>query len=54
MTRLVRRTPTILNLAWGELLMWDGRFETFEDQALGPLLAPVEMNQNMEAIVTEL
>ena len=54
MTRLGRRTPTILNLAWGELLMWDGRFETLEDQALGPMSAPVEMNQNMEAIVTEL
>lgn len=54
MTRLGRRTPTILNLAWGELLMWDGRFETLEDQALGPMSAAVEMNQNMDAIVTEL
>lgn len=54
MTKLGRRTPTILNLAWGELLMWDGRFESLEEQALGPMSAPVEMNQNMEAIVTEL
>ncbi len=54
MTRLGRRTPTILNLAWGELLMWDGRFETLEQQALGPMSAPVEMNQNMDAIVAEL
>lgn len=54
MTVLGRRTPTILNLAWSESLMWDGRFETLEDQALGPMAAPVEMNQQMEAIVTEL
>ena len=54
MTRLGRRTPTILNLAWGELLMWDGRFESLEEQALGPMAADVEMNQNMDAIVAEL
>ena len=54
MTRLGRRTPTILNLAWGEDLMWDGRFETLEQQALGPMAAAVEMNQNMKAIVAEL
>jgi cytochrome c peroxidase len=54
MTKLGRRTPTILNLAWAEQLMWDGRFETLEEQALGPMSAPVEMNQNMEAIVAEL
>lgn len=54
MTQLGRRTPTILNLAWSEQLMWDGRFETLEEQALGPMAAPVEMNQQMEAIVTEL
>ncbi len=54
MTKLGRRTPTILNLAFGEDLMWDGRFETLEQQALGPMSAPVEMNQNMKAIVAEL
>lgn len=54
MTVLGRRTPTILNLAWSEQLMWDGRFETLEEQALGPMAAPVEMNQQMEAIVAEL
>jgi len=54
MTRLGHRTPTILNLAWSEQLMWDGRFETLEEQALGPMSAPVEKNQNMESIVSEL
>lgn len=52
--QLGRRTPTIWNLAWAELLMWDGRFETLEEQALGPMAADVEMAQDMDTIVDEL
>ena len=51
---LGRRTPTIWNLAWADLLMWDGRFETLEEQALGPMAAAVEMNQPMDGLVAEL
>lgn len=54
MTVLGRRTPTILNLAWADSLMWDGRFDTLEEQVLGPMSAPVEMNQKLESIVAEL
>ncbi len=54
MTVLGRRTPTILNLAWAESLMWDGRFDTLEEQVLGPMSAAVEMNQNLDGIVAEL
>ncbi|NQV99614.1 MAG: c-type cytochrome [Rhodospirillales bacterium] len=54
MGRLGRRTPTILNLAWSEPLMWDGRFDTLEEQALGPVGAGVEMAQNLETLVAEL
>ena len=54
MTQLGRRTPTILNTAFGELMMWDGRFESLEEQALGPMASPAEMNQEMEAIADEL
>jgi cytochrome c peroxidase len=42
--RLGRHTPTILNVAWSEPLFWDGRADTLEDQAKGPLAAPAEMN----------
>jgi len=42
-TKLARRTPTILNVAWAELLMWDGRFASLEEQALAPISAPDEM-----------
>ncbi len=54
MTRLGRRTPTILNSAFGELMMWDGRFEDLEEQALGPMGAEAEMNQQLGGIVDEL
>jgi cytochrome c peroxidase len=44
MAPLPRRTPTILNLAWAERLFWDGRADSLEEQALGPIEAPGEMN----------
>ena len=37
MQTLGRRTPTILNLAWGQAFFWDGRADTLEAQALGPI-----------------
>lgn len=54
MKHLGRATPTILNLAWSEIFMWDGRFETLEEQALGPIGAAVEMNQPLKELVPEL
>src|SRR5215471_12539524 len=54
MTRLGRRTPTVLNAAWADLLMWDGRKANLEEQALGPMSAPVEMNQSLDQLVTKL
>jgi cytochrome c peroxidase len=44
MKRLDRRTPTVLNLAWAERLFWDGRAASLEEQALGPIQSPGEMN----------
>lgn len=54
MGKLGRHSPTILNLAWASRLMWDGRKGSLEDQALGPIEADVEMNQNPEELVKEL
>jgi cytochrome c peroxidase len=41
---LMRRTPTILNAAWGFTFFWDGRAETLEQQAVMPIEAAGEMN----------
>lgn len=54
MQRLGRRTPTLLNLAWAGLLFWDGRARTLEEQALGPIEAPAEMNMPVTEVVAVL
>ena len=41
---LARRTPTLLNAAWGFPFFWDGRADTLEQQAVMPIQAPGEMN----------
>ncbi len=51
MKELGRKTPTILNVAWAELLFWDGRAESLEEQALGPISSPREMNQALDKMV---
>jgi len=51
---LGRRSPTIVNAAWSDALMWDGRFDTLEAQALGPIQSPGEMNMALGAVVDRL
>jgi cytochrome c peroxidase len=51
---LGRRTPTILNLAWAPALFWDGRASSLEEQALGPIAAPGEMNMPLEKMVAKI
>lgn len=50
-TRLGRRTPTILNLAWAEPFFWDGRAPTLEAQAKGPMASSAEMNMPHDGVV---
>jgi len=47
---LGRHTPTILNAAFNEVQMWDGRFSTLEEQALGPMMSTAEMNISVAEI----
>ncbi|MFN0303904.1 MAG: cytochrome-c peroxidase [Burkholderiales bacterium] len=54
MKSLARNTPTILNAAFQSIFMWDGRKATLEDQALGPIQADVEMNQDIAELVKKL
>jgi len=50
-TVLKRRTPTILNVAWVEPLLWDGRAPSLEEQARAPLDNPLEMDMPHGALV---
>lgn len=52
--QLGRKTPTLLNLAGDKLFFWDGRAKSLEQQALGPISAPGEMNMPLEAMIKQL
>jgi cytochrome c peroxidase len=54
MKQLGRRSPTILNAAWSDLLFWDGRADSLEMQALGPIASQREMNMPLDAMVKVL
>jgi cytochrome c peroxidase len=51
---LARATPTIVNTAFNTQFMWDGRKKSLEDQALGPMKAPEEMNTDFPAVIERL
>ena len=54
MKQLGRRSPTIVNAAWGQIFMWDGRFPTLEAQALGPITGDVEMALTLPELIARL
>jgi cytochrome c peroxidase len=43
---LLRRTPSLLDVAQSKIMMWDGRRDSFFSQAFGPLESPLEMNSS--------
>jgi cytochrome c peroxidase len=51
---LGRHSPTVINSGYFPLQMWDGRKKNLEEQAVGPIGAAVEMNQDYAALVKEL
>lgn len=49
-----RNTPSAMNLSARVFQFWDGRAETLEEQALGPIENPVEMNLPLSEVVKRL
>jgi cytochrome c peroxidase len=49
--RLARHTPTLWNVAWSPLLMWDGRASSLEEQAKLPVEHPDEMGSSLASAV---
>lgn len=43
--RLGRNAPHLYKLAWGVVFFWDGRAASLEEQALGPIQNPVEIER---------
>ncbi len=50
----IRNSPTLVNIAYQNLLFWDGGAFTLESQALGPLENPVEMDMNLGALLDRI
>src|SRR5262245_37241683 len=50
----LRRTPALLNRAWGRSFFWDGRAPTLEDQVLQPVLNPIEMDLQADEIAVRV
>lgn len=49
-----RRSPPILNRAWGKSFFWDGRASTLEQQVLEPIANPREMDQPIDELAARL
>lgn len=49
-----RSAPTILNAAYQHFHFWDGRAASLEEQALGPIANPIEMNLPIEEAVNKI
>ncbi len=49
-----RRTPRLINRAYGRSFFWDGRAATLEEQVLGPIANPIEMDLAVEDAVARL
>lgn len=49
-----RNSGTVLNSGYFKYQFWDGRAESLEEQALGPIHNPVEMGETLENVVRKL
>ncbi len=50
----VRNTPSVMNMASREHFFYDGRAATLEEQAIGPIENPVEMNLKIDEAIKRL
>lgn len=49
-----RNSLSVMNAGFYTSFFWDGRAKTLEEQALGPIQNPVEMDQNLDALIIKL
>jgi cytochrome c peroxidase len=49
-----RSAPTVINTTYQSFQFWDGRMATLEQQALGPIQNPIEMDMTLPEVVTRL
>lgn len=49
-----RNAPSIVNLAYGTSFFWDGGAPTLEQQVIGPIINPLEMDMKMGDVIARL
>lgn len=49
-----RSAPTVMNTAFQKFQFWDGRAGSLEEQALGPIANPIEMNLPIDKAVEKI
>ncbi len=49
-----RNVPALQNLIWKDAFMWDGSIAHLEEQSLGPISNPVEMDESIDHIIVKL
>ncbi len=49
-----RNSPALFNMAWHTSFFWDGGVNNIENQPINPIQNPVEMNENLPAIIVKL
>ncbi|WP_232093163.1 cytochrome-c peroxidase [Gimesia panareensis] len=49
-----RNSPTVLNAAYNNFQFWDGRAGSLEEQAVGPIANPIEMNLTLPEAVDRI
>jgi cytochrome c peroxidase len=49
-----RNAPSLMNLAWQSVFMWDGAINHLDVQALAPISHPKEMGEKIETVVAKL
>ena len=51
---LPRHVPTVVNLEEAEFFFWDGRAESLEEQAKGPIANPIELDLKLDEAVARV
>lgn len=49
-----RQAMPLINLGWATEFFWDGRAKSLEEQVVGPVANPIEMNEDWDLLVPEL
>jgi cytochrome c peroxidase len=50
----LRNAPALFNLAWQPFFHWDGQFNSLNNEAVQPIVGPIEMGETWEGVISKL